>query len=61
MLEVLHELVDAVAALRAISANRQAELHAKLDQAAAAPAEEPAKPKAASGLAATLAKPDVPA
>ena len=58
MLEVLHELVDAVAALRAISANRQAELHAKLDQAAADPAETPAKSKAASAVAATLAKPD---
>ncbi len=53
MLEVLHELVDAVASLRAIDGNKQAELHARLDQEFAAPA--PAKP------AATLSKADVPA
>ena len=31
MLEVLRELIDAVAALRAIDGNKQAELHARLD------------------------------
>ena len=40
MLEVLHELVDAVADLKGISGNKQAELHARL-------AEESAAPKAA--------------
>lgn len=39
MIEIVRELVDAVARLRGISGNRQAELHAALDQAA-----EPAKP-----------------
>ena len=39
MIEIVRELVDAVAALRGISGNKQAELHAQLDQAA-----EPAKP-----------------
>lgn len=39
MIEIVRELVDAVAGLRGISGNRQAELHAQLDQAA-----EPAKP-----------------
>jgi hypothetical protein len=47
LLEVLHELVDAVASLRAITGNRQAELHAKLDEAAGVPAEAPAVPKPA--------------
>ena len=41
MLEVVRELVDVVASLRGITGNRQAELHAKLDQAAEAPAEAP--------------------
>ncbi len=50
MLEVLRELVDVLAALRGIDGNKQAELHARLDQETeAAPA---AKPKPA---------PDVPA
>jgi hypothetical protein len=34
MLEVLHELVDAVAVLKGITANRQAELHTMVDDAA---------------------------
>lgn len=37
MLEVLRELVDALAAVRGISGNKQAELHARLDQEIAAP------------------------
>ena len=41
MREVLHELVDAVAALKGITGSRQAELHAKLDQAPEAPAAVP--------------------
>ena len=53
MLEVLHELVDAVASLRGISDNQQAELHARLDQETAAPAAPPA--------ARPAAKADVPA
>lgn len=53
MLEVLHELVDALASLKGISGNRQADLHARLDQAAAAPAEAP--------KVAPPAKADVPA
>ena len=32
MLDVLHELIDAVAGLRGISGNKQAELHARLDR-----------------------------
>lgn len=49
MLEVLHEVIDALAAIGAITGNRQAELHGQLEDAAAAPAEPPApaKPKAA--------------
>lgn len=46
MLEVVRELVDAVAALRGISGNRQAELHAQLDEQAAAA--KPAKPAKSS-------------
>jgi hypothetical protein len=46
MLEVVRELVDAVAGLRGISGNRAAELHAQLDQAAEPePEPAPAKPK----------------
>ena len=42
VLEVLHELIDAVAVSKGISDNRRAELHAKLDQATAAePEPEP--------------------
>ncbi len=44
MLEVVRELVDAVAGLRGISGNRQAELHAELDKVAEPePEPEPAK------------------
>lgn len=34
MLEIVRELVDAVHSLRAITDNRRAELHARLDEAA---------------------------
>jgi hypothetical protein len=53
MLEVLHELVDALAALKGISDGKQAELHARLDQETAAPAAPKPAPAAA--------KADVPA
>jgi len=44
MLEVLHELVDAVSVCKGISDNRRAELHAILDRESAAPkAAPPAK------------------
>lgn len=47
MLQVLRELIDAVADLRGISANQQAALHAALDREAdglsAAPAAKAAK------------------
>jgi hypothetical protein len=47
MLEVLHELIAAAGS--GLTAVRQAELHAKLDQAAGALAEVPApEPEAAS-------------
>jgi hypothetical protein len=36
MLEVLHELVDAVAALKGITGNRQSELHALVEKVPAA-------------------------
>ncbi len=58
MIQVLHELIDAVADLKGISGNQQADLHARLDQETADPAETSAKAKAASAVAATLAKPD---
>lgn len=48
-LEVLHELVDVVAALKGITGNRAAELHAKLGQAAVGPPEESAVPESADG------------
>ena len=49
MLEVVRELVDAVAGLRGITGNRQAELHAQLDeQTAADTAPKPAKTDGAS-------------
>lgn len=38
VLEVLHELVDVVANLKGITGAKQTELHAKVDQATAAPA-----------------------
>ena len=47
VLEVLHELVDAVASLKGISGNKQAELHERLDQQSAAPDVAPA-PKVAA-------------
>lgn len=50
MLEVLHELVDAVHSLKAITGNRRAELHELLDKAAEpedAAAETQAEPEAA--------------
>src|SRR6185437_4427871 len=37
MRDVVRELIDAVAGLRGISGNRQAELHAQLDEQTAAP------------------------
>jgi hypothetical protein len=55
MLEVVRELIDAVANLRGITGNRQAELHAQLDEQAAAPEAPPAAKPAAPP------KPDVPA
>ncbi len=50
MLEVLHELVDAVAGLRAISGNKQAELHERLNAETAAEP-EPVKPVKSDGAA----------
>lgn len=50
MLEVLHQLIDAVAGLKGIDGNQQARMHARLDQESA---EAPVK--------ASPAKADVPA
>jgi hypothetical protein len=49
MLEVLHELVDAVHSLKAITANRRGELHAILDKAEAGARAETDAGKAAAG------------
>lgn len=52
MLEVLHELVDAVAGLKGISGNKAAELHDRIDQEtapAASPKPAPVKADVPSG------------
>lgn len=53
MIEIVRELVDAVARLRGISGNRQAELHAQLDEFKPEPAKpaKPAKPSEGDGSA----------
>jgi hypothetical protein len=60
VLEVLHELVDVVATLRGINGNRGAELHAKLDQAAAGVQSGPSSdPQSNAGLNVAVTRPDI--
>lgn len=48
MLEIVRELINIVASMRGITANRQAELHARLDEVAGIVADTPAEPEQAA-------------